>query len=57
MELSIKHEYYGKKLNSDELDQYNDIISSLYGADARFYASLINIKLSRVPIQYVNVRS
>jgi len=54
MQLAIRDEYYGQELNDDEVDEYNDLLSSLYESDARFYASLINIKLSKVPIQYVN---
>ena len=57
MDLSLRHEYYGKKLDGDESDEYNELVSSLYDTDARFYASLINIKLSKVPIQYVNGHS
>ena len=57
MDLSIRYEYYGKKLCGDEFDEYCDLVSSLYDADAQFYASLINIKLSKVPIQYVNSHS
>ena len=54
MELTIRDEYYGKELNDDEYDEYCDLLSSLYESDARFYASLINIKLSKIPIQYVD---
>ena len=57
MDLSIRYDYYGKKLGGDEFDEYCDLVSSLYDADAQFYASLINIKLSKVPIQYVNSHS
>ena len=57
MDLSLRYEYYGKKLDGDESDEYYDLVSSLYDTDARFYASLINIKLSKVPIQYVNGHS
>jgi len=56
MELALRDEYYGKELDDDEWDEYRSLLSSLYEADARFYASLINIKLSKVPIQYVNSR-
>jgi hypothetical protein len=54
MELAIREEYYGKVLNDDELDGYDDLLSSFYESDARFYASLIRIKLSKIPIQYVD---
>ena len=55
MELVIRDEYYGKELDDDhEYDEYCGLVSSLYESDARFYASLINIKLSKVPIQYVD---
>jgi hypothetical protein len=54
MELAIRESYYGKGLNDDELDEYYDLLVSLYEADSRFYSSLINIKLSEVPIQYVD---
>jgi len=54
MDLSLRFEYYGKKLEGDELDEYHGLVSSLYDTDARFYASLINIKLSKVPIQCVD---
>ena len=54
MELAIRDEYYGQELDNDERDEYFGLISSLYESDARFYASLINIKLSKVPIQYVD---
>ena len=57
MELALRDEYYGKELNDDESDEYVGLFSSLYEADARFYASLINIKLSKVPIQYVGGHS
>ena len=56
MQLAIRDEYYGKNLDSDETDEYKDLLSSLYESDARFYASLINIELSKVPIQYVDNR-
>jgi len=56
MELAIRDEYYGEELNDDEYDEYFGLISSLYESDARFYVSLINIKLRKVPIQYVDNR-
>ena len=54
MELAIRDSYYGKLVEGDELDEYYDLLASLYEADSRFYSSLINIKLSKVPIQYVD---
>ena len=57
MDLSIRYEYYGKKLDGDESDEYHGLVASLYDTDARFYASLINIKLSKIPIQYVDGHS
>jgi hypothetical protein len=54
MELAIRDSYYGKLVEDDEMDEYCDLLASLYEADSRFYASLINIKLSKVPIQYVD---
>ena len=56
MELALRDEYYGKELSEDESEEYCSLFSSLYEADARFYASLINIKLSKIPIQYVSRR-
>ena len=53
VQLAVRYDYYGKDLDGDELDEFNDILSSLYEADARFYASVIKIKLSQIPIQYV----
>ena len=50
MELALRDEYYGRGLNDEERDEYNTLLSSLYGADARFYASRINIKLGEVAI-------
>ena len=57
VDLSLRYEYYGKRLDDDESNEYYALISSFYEADARFYTSLINIKLSKVPIQYVNNHS
>ena len=54
MELVIRSEYYGKELDDDELDEYGGFQASFYETDARFYASLINIELSKVSLQYVN---
>ena len=56
MELTIRDEYYGKKLDDDEHDGYYGLFPSLYESDVRFYASLIKIKLSKTPIQYVDNR-
>ena len=53
MQLAVRYDYYGRDLDGDELNEFNDILSSLYEADARFYASVIKIKLSQIPIQYV----
>ena len=54
MELSIRQNYYGRSLDADEEKGYCDLYSSLLVGDARFYASLITIKLAAVPIQYVS---
>jgi len=54
MELSLRDDYYGKRLDDDEQGEYNDLLSSLYEADARFYASRINVKVCEVTIQYVH---
>ena len=54
MELALRDDYYGKSLDSDEQGELNDILSSLYEADARFYVSRINVKVCEVTIQYVN---
>ena len=57
MELGVRDEHYGKRLNDDERREFDGLLSSLYEPDARFYASRINIKLSQVTIQYVDVQS
>jgi len=54
MQLAIRDEYYGKELDDDESDEYSNLLSSFYEIDARFYASLIRIKLSKVIIQCVD---
>ena len=54
MELAIRAGHYGQGLDDDESDEYNNLLASLYEADSRFYSSLINIKLSGIPIQYVD---
>jgi hypothetical protein len=51
MQLATRSDYYGKRLNDDELDEYNRLVSLLYETDSRLYASLINTKLSKVTIQ------
>ena len=55
MKLAIRDKYYGRDLDDNEKDEYCSLLSSLYESDARFYASLINIELSKVPIQYVGI--
>lgn len=54
MEFSMRGNYHGKRLDANEEKEYYDLFSSLRAGDARFYASLITIKLASVPIQYVN---
>lgn len=54
MELSIRDDYYGSKLNADEEIEFSKLFSTLLAGDARFYASLIAIKVAAVPIQYVH---
>ena len=49
MELSLRF-HYGKVLNEDEEKELFDLYLVLYEADARFYASLIRIKLSETPM-------
>ena len=56
MELSLRDDYCGKSLDNDEQNEYDVLLSSLYEADARFYASRINVKVCEVAIQYVNGR-
>lgn len=51
MEMSIRDSYYGRSLDADEEKEYRKLYSSLLVGDARFYASLIAIKLAAVPIQ------
>ena len=53
MELSIRDDHYGRRLNADEEKEYYALFSTLFAEDARFYASLIMIKLADVTIQYV----
>jgi hypothetical protein len=54
MELAIRDSHYGKALNGDEYEEYDDLLASLYEADSRFYASLIKMNVSKIPIQYVD---
>ena len=54
MEFSIRDGHYGRRLNTDEEKEYYALFSTLFAEDARFYASLIMIKLADVPIQYVH---
>jgi len=51
MEMSIRHSHYGRRLDSDEDNEYYKLYSTLLAGDARFYASLITIKLAAIPIQ------
>ena len=41
--------YYGRALDEDELAEFLSLFPVLYEADARFYASLIRIHLSKTP--------
>ena len=50
MELSLRLKDYGRDLTEDEVTEFLALFPVLYEADARFYASLINIDLSRIPI-------
>jgi len=54
MEMSIRDNYYGRSLEPNEEKEYHELYSTLLMGDARFYASLITIKLAKVPIQYVH---
>ena len=45
VDLAVRKEHHGKDLNDDESDGYSNLISSIYEADARFYASRIKITL------------
>ena len=49
MELSLRS-YYGRLLNEDDYEELSTLYLALYEADARFYASLIRIKLSETPL-------
>jgi len=50
IKLSIGLKYYGRDLTEDETNEFLALFPTLYEADTRFYASLINIDLSRTPI-------
>ena len=50
MELALRLNYCGRELTWDEFTEFLALFPILYEADARFYASLINIKLGRIPI-------
>lgn len=50
MELSLRLKDYGRDLSTDEVAEFLALFPVLYEADTRFYASLINIDLSRIPI-------
>ena len=54
MEMSIRGFHYGRALSEDEFKEFLELFSTLRVEDARFYASLITIKLADVPIQYVS---
>ena len=49
MEFSLRFNY-GKSLDGDEWLEFDALLSVLYEADARFYASLVRAKLSETPI-------
>ena len=53
MEMGIREDYYGKDLTAEEQNGYYKLFLALLAGDARFYASLITIKLASIPIQYV----
>jgi len=48
-DLSLRA-YYGRTLDEDGVAEFLSIFPVLYEADARFYASLIRINLSKTPI-------
>lgn len=48
-DLSLRA-YYGRTLDEDGLAEFLSLFSALYEADARFYASLIRINLSKTTI-------
>ena len=50
MDSSLRLKYYGRDLTADEVAEFLALFPTLYEADTRFYASLININLSRTPI-------
>ena len=49
MELALRG-CYGKNLTGDREDELLSLYPGLYEADAQFYASLVNVKLSETPI-------
>ncbi|KAF9654056.1 hypothetical protein BDM02DRAFT_1189800 [Thelephora ganbajun] len=53
MEMSIRNNYYGRRLDADEENEYYRLCSTLLAGDARFYASLIKIKLVTFPIHSI----
>jgi len=55
-ELAVKDMHSRKTFDGGELDEYHNLLSSIYEADARFYTPRINfnIKQSEVIIQYVS---
>ena len=57
MEMSIRDRHYGRALSEDELKEFHELFFTLRVEDARFYASLITIKLAAVPIQYVSQKT
>ena len=50
MKLSLGLKYYGRDLTADETTEFLALFPALYEADTRFYASLINLDLSKIPI-------
>jgi hypothetical protein len=54
MKMSIRRDYYGKRLTADEEKEYHQLFSTLLAGDARFYASMIIAEIEAVPIQYVH---
>lgn len=49
MELALKKSC-GRDLIEDEMEEFLALLPGLYEADARFYASLIRINLSKIPV-------
>ena len=50
VDFVIRHNYYGRSLSSPGLVDLGALFTVLYEADVRFYASLINVKLSATTI-------